>query len=77
MKAGDTINIRVVVKGFLRCLSFGRRMFIWVSVWLIVCACFCEVLQCFMTRNHWVWYRDVCGRLSFKNDMYIFFDVFV
>ena len=30
-----------------------------------------------MTRNHWVWYLDVCGRLSFKNDMYVFFHVFV
>ena len=44
---------------------------------VIVCACFCEVLQCFMTCIHWVWYLDVCGRLSFKNDMYVFFDVFV
>ena len=25
-----------------------------------------------MTRNHWVWYLDVCGGLSFKNDMYVF-----
>ena len=103
MRADATINIRVVVKGLLRCLSFGRRIFIWVSVWLatyismllvgiywrycyvlmhdscpvIVCACFCEVLQCFMTRDHWVWYLDVCGRLSFKTDVYVFFDVFV
>ena len=28
-----------------------------------------------MTRYHYVWYLDVCGRLSFKNDMYVFFDV--
>ena len=44
---------------------------------VIVCACFCEVLQCFVTRKHWVWFLDVCGRSSFKNDMYAFFDVFV
>ena len=30
-----------------------------------------------MTRNHWVWCLDVCGRLSSQNDMYAFFDVFV
>ena len=29
-----------------------------------------------MTRNHWVWYLDICGRLSFKSDMYAFFHVF-
>ena len=34
MKADDTINTRVVVKEFLGCLSFDRRVFIWVSVWL-------------------------------------------
>ena len=43
---------------------------------VIVCACFCLVLQCFMARNHWVWYLVVCGRLSF-NVVYVFFDVFV
>ena len=37
MKADSTTNTRVVVKGFLRCLSFGRRIFIWVSVWLATC----------------------------------------
>ena len=44
---------------------------------VIVCECFCGVLQCFMIRNHWVWYLDVCGRLSFTNDMHAVFGVFV
>ena len=33
---------------------------------VIMCECFCQLLSYFMTRNHWVWYIDVCGRLSFK-----------
>ena len=43
MKAGDTVNIRVVAKGFLRCLYFGLRVFIGFSVWLaIIQACLSE-----------------------------------
>ena len=33
-EADDTNIIPVAVKSFLRCLFFGRRMFIWVFVWL-------------------------------------------
>ena len=59
-------------------IFWSADFFIWVSVWLATyTSMFCEVLQCFITRNYWVWYLDVCGRLSFKNDMYVFFDVFV
>ena len=38
---------------------------------VIVYEWFCEVLECFMICNHWVWYLDVCCRLPFKNDMYV------